>query len=497
MIRPLLEAALTEDQRQQRRIEYLTKRYSSQVDPGIIKFIVEKADPKHGPYSEWILKQLVKLSPKDIERWVREDFDKTHEDLLVFDRSKHLLPVQARDINKLSSVSLWRVAEELRNREEDESGDSAKNQVTRLFDDEDLLVLIPLTSESASLYGRGTRWCTTNPHNFAYYNKRGPLYIIIDRKTNRKWQYHAEGNQLMDELDEPTPPTSLPEKAYRVLADIGTSHKSFAMMRTFGAGEGAWRQVLSTLDAESFKRVARSQEVPAWALAMAFWERPDRTTFNSGFGVSLNWETIFPDGRVVIISSGISKRDGLAAFSNLFKKSAYGNPHHILEAYEDSSLYDGHREDFSWAVSRDNFEEILKVSGHQIEPNLDPQETLQRLESDWPELTETLGRASEEAVRKVSSSNFRRKVTEIIESFFLCDEVDLEGSIVWSSEKSFLTAMQSLQVPEPLVLGSIFYTTVFGKPDKELPYPFDYNLDKAKEVFNKELSRLIGEGSLL
>lgn len=51
-----------------------------------------------------------------------------------------------------------------------------------------------------------TRWCTAakKDNMFDEYNKEGPLYIILHKPTNRRWQFHLRGQQFMDERDNDT-----------------------------------------------------------------------------------------------------------------------------------------------------------------------------------------------------------------------------------------------------------------------------------------------------
>ena len=67
-------------------------------------------------------------------------------------------------------------------------------------------ILIPLTEEASCYFGMNTEWCTaaTNSHNyFNSYNKDGRLYIILEKKTNTRWQYHIQSGSFMDENDSP------------------------------------------------------------------------------------------------------------------------------------------------------------------------------------------------------------------------------------------------------------------------------------------------------
>lgn len=79
----------------------------------------------------------------------------------------------------------------------------------------DWRILIPLTKEVANKYGKNTRWCTAGRsfNLFNMYARRGPLWIVINKKLeeksrknseydiNYKWQYHKKSRQLMDQKD--------------------------------------------------------------------------------------------------------------------------------------------------------------------------------------------------------------------------------------------------------------------------------------------------------
>lgn len=73
-----------------------------------------------------------------------------------------------------------------------------------VFDDAEYRVIIPKTREASCHYGINTRWCTAARDNnmFADYNSEGPLYIILHKPTNTRWQFHFESGQFMDERDE-------------------------------------------------------------------------------------------------------------------------------------------------------------------------------------------------------------------------------------------------------------------------------------------------------
>lgn len=82
----------------------------------------------------------------------------------------------------------------------------AIEESTILHDGPKYFVVIPESKEASQYWGRNTQWCTAAKENnlFDSYNE-APLYIIIDKKNNRRWQLYFEGYypMFMDERDEP------------------------------------------------------------------------------------------------------------------------------------------------------------------------------------------------------------------------------------------------------------------------------------------------------
>ncbi len=73
-----------------------------------------------------------------------------------------------------------------------------------LVNNDEWKVVIPKTEEASVYFGRNTRWCTAateTTNYFGYYNKQGKLYIILQKKLNKRWQFHFETSQFMDEKD--------------------------------------------------------------------------------------------------------------------------------------------------------------------------------------------------------------------------------------------------------------------------------------------------------
>lgn len=158
---------------------------------------------KMGKYSKWLLK-LYKQGKLKIE-----DLYKYRESLQAFHTYRNQLSkkdiMAYGDGNQLYDA----VKQFIENPNQATSHSDAirriKQDVDKVYEDDEWLILIPKTEEAAKYYGKGTRWCTAANYNnmFKYYNQDGPLYINIDKDTNEKYQFHFESEQFMDSSDAP------------------------------------------------------------------------------------------------------------------------------------------------------------------------------------------------------------------------------------------------------------------------------------------------------
>jgi hypothetical protein len=86
------------------------------------------------------------------------------------------------------------------------------------YEDDDVRVIIPRDVDAACYYGRGTRWCTASTRGqnyFDFYNRRGPLYILLPKKPTRpgeKYQFQFATDEFKDERDEDVPLDELIER---------------------------------------------------------------------------------------------------------------------------------------------------------------------------------------------------------------------------------------------------------------------------------------------
>lgn len=185
--------------------EEIHAKYYSGIPIDIFNQLIS-SDPttvnnKMGKYSKWILnlynKKMLKL----------EDLYKVKEYLEYY--HKFINKIQEKDINKIASLpDLYTIISPFQS---DPNQSSSKSDETRkikedaekVFEDSDWLVIVPKTKEASCYYGKNTQWCTAASNNnmFDEYNKEGKLYININKKTNKKYQFNFETSSFMDERD--------------------------------------------------------------------------------------------------------------------------------------------------------------------------------------------------------------------------------------------------------------------------------------------------------
>jgi hypothetical protein len=95
--------------------------------------------------------------------------------------------IEENDLTKLKSfeqlISAMSMAE-MKAEEKD-----LENQVIKILDNDEWLLLRPLTFNASKKYGANTKWCTTTEHNSEYffkYTKKGVLIYCINKKTGYK-----------------------------------------------------------------------------------------------------------------------------------------------------------------------------------------------------------------------------------------------------------------------------------------------------------------------
>jgi hypothetical protein len=133
--------------------------------------------------------------------------------------------VQNKDISQYKSFE--QIKEQVRIAEEIVRQKELEKQVEKLFEDDEYLVLIPLTKESNQTYGSNTKWCTTMEYN-GYWEKYSENYkfiFVLNKQTGEKIAvskgiYANEGVKVWDQRDNDISifDTGLPSNIYEVVS---------------------------------------------------------------------------------------------------------------------------------------------------------------------------------------------------------------------------------------------------------------------------------------
>ena len=190
---------------------------------------------KTGGYVQWMINQLKSLRPNGVDPksptnsaadLFFEDLYKVKDDLIKFERFKNQLPVEKRDISKLTSDELYDLVKdfslEKATTTKAERKDAKYNHPGGEFVLETPKYVVTkierkdeLGKEAACFYGgnnKETRWCTSAP-GLSYFNtyiNQGPLYQIFNKDSSvssetglpsERYQFHFPSNQFMDKDD--------------------------------------------------------------------------------------------------------------------------------------------------------------------------------------------------------------------------------------------------------------------------------------------------------
>ena len=123
--------------------------------------------------------------------------------LNTYDKNKSQLS-QINDCKSLSELIEW-VKELSDDFKPVRKQSNAKENLEKVYEDNEWLVYVPHSHAAARRGGEGTHWCTAseNDYYYNYYSKQGPLYINIRKSDGAKFQFYFESSQFMDTNDKP------------------------------------------------------------------------------------------------------------------------------------------------------------------------------------------------------------------------------------------------------------------------------------------------------
>jgi hypothetical protein len=180
-----------------------------QAAENLFRWLAETDPTKNKQNLQWLCKRFI------AEELLLEDIDKLHTTLESFEKYKKRKIITGVDINKLTTIDLFRIVAENADVFSDIVYGEEKEKyfedgtATKLYESKRYLIVTPNTSEASCFFGNSTRWCTAQGA-FHSYNEEGPLYIIYDKKAKNKldeWtQIHFQSGQGMNFEDSPINP---------------------------------------------------------------------------------------------------------------------------------------------------------------------------------------------------------------------------------------------------------------------------------------------------
>lgn len=170
---------------------------------------LQQLESQFGKVVEWVLLKWLQGN------FLIEDLPRVKAAITQFEQKKRGL--EKKDINQYKTLldledAIGLLDDVKSNRQKKQEIKS--EGVNIIANNERILLVHLLTEEAAKFYGKNTKWCTSgDEHNqFANYNKAGPIYFLLDKGTNEKYQIHYQSTSCMDAFDEDYP--------YRLLVDI-------------------------------------------------------------------------------------------------------------------------------------------------------------------------------------------------------------------------------------------------------------------------------------
>jgi hypothetical protein len=177
---------------------------------------LRRADPTQHlcTYMDWIAKSYLR------KEFLLEDVERLKEDLTLFHKNKNRFTGTNKDINSFTYPKLKAFLQETFQPkiEFNQSFDTSKD-IEVAYKGPYGELYVPLTEKGSCDVGSGTKWCTAahTDNMFEQYHKKGFIYTWIDKQWNtyrkyvpegplsKKYQFHFESDQFMDELDNRIP----------------------------------------------------------------------------------------------------------------------------------------------------------------------------------------------------------------------------------------------------------------------------------------------------
>ena len=176
------------------RVEDAKAKYPQ--DSEIVDYFVSQDPAGNNKYLPWMMKTY-KQVPADAPQEVRTQA-KDLISMLIRGFHQHSARLEKKDINQYKSLAeLNSVISPLMKSSEEKAVKKEKEEkgVKKYYEDNDWLLIRPLTYESSCKYGANTKWCIaskdTSSH-FKSYTKSGLLVFLIHKKSNHKFAFYTD-----------------------------------------------------------------------------------------------------------------------------------------------------------------------------------------------------------------------------------------------------------------------------------------------------------------
>lgn len=190
-------------------LDLLSQDQKNIIINDILAYIEQKDPTPNKAYTPWLARMYAKSTNGGfpLEDMNRDDLVRMYD----IAKKRRMLKPEHTDINNFKSYSQFEdTMENAYNNFDDLEADMMpEGKATKVYEDGNVLVVVPHDEAAACKYGRGTRWCTAATRGANYfdnYNRQGNLYILIPKKPEHqgeKYQLHFPSNQYMDENDDP------------------------------------------------------------------------------------------------------------------------------------------------------------------------------------------------------------------------------------------------------------------------------------------------------
>lgn len=175
------------------RKEKVAEKYDLSDD--MINLLSNEDPSDNNKYLEWMAKQVTGYGNGDniplADRVIAlvKKFHKYNQrltpDIVRGVTSNNKIINNPKDLNVYDSIeelqSVVKVVEAKKTESE------IKKEATKIYEDEDILVVVPLTTRASCKYGAGTRWCitSTGKQHFNNYTKDAVFYFITDKNSSQ------------------------------------------------------------------------------------------------------------------------------------------------------------------------------------------------------------------------------------------------------------------------------------------------------------------------